>query len=83
MREFSDNSLDGTYAFEIVQFSHFSEYLEVRPLQTFQKVTDALSSNVRYFNPRWLLKNLGQPRDSQGFDQWISVYSAAYENDEA
>ena len=73
-RLFSGDGLRGNYLFEVVQFEYLAQYLDQVTLAYYRGVLERLVQNSRIFNPRWLLKQYGEPRDREMFDRWLSYY---------
>lgn len=70
-RELQEDELSGTFTVEVVSCQKLDAYLDVRFFGYLESVSRKLVENARYFDPQWLLKNLGEPKNRRLFDAWV------------
>jgi hypothetical protein len=78
VRAFNDDDLKGDYLFEIVEYRHLKDYIERRAMRFIHGVEKLFIDHGRVFNPSWLLRSFGEPRDLEAFNDWRKVFERKY-----
>lgn len=71
-RSFSSKDLNADLMADVVSFEYYEDYLNSRILATLNNVKNTLAANIHLYDPEWLLANLGQPKNKELFDAWLT-----------
>jgi hypothetical protein len=71
-RTFSSKEMSTDLRADLVAFRHFESYLEARVNKVLASAENVLATNIHFFDPEWLVSNLGEPKYKRYFDDWIN-----------
>lgn len=75
-RTFSSNDLRGSFWADVVSFASWIDYLDARVARVFSNVKDAVTKNIHFYDPEWMISHFGQPENQEFFQEWLDYHFA-------
>jgi hypothetical protein len=75
-RRFESKEIRGDFRADVVPIENWSEYLDTKVIKIFTSAKDLLSKNIHFYDPEWMITNLGPPSDEEFFNKWLKHHQA-------
>ena len=72
-RYFNSRDLRTVLRADVATFASLDTYLSQRVTATVDNARRVLEQNIHLYDPRWLLSNFGQPKQTAFFNSWLEA----------
>lgn len=73
-RRFHSTELNDDFRVDVVPVNNLDDYLDAKILKLYAAAEDKIARNIHFFDPEWMIANLGEPAQREDFDQWLKSY---------